>query len=229
MASFSQIDRSLASAVSDLHDYLWAGKKLPEARLLERLERGAKDLDRFVGARGAIASGIRPLLQDFRKHPTGPDLFTFCEAVCDLSAAVEYGVRDPKAAVTRASNLAVSLAIGLASAADRFDLVEEFEGGTTDFSEFTSRLADVLEEKGVLRAGEFRRAVNGPFDINALWDAQATKDAQRIGAIASAASAGLACVLYVDALRALGRYREAPYAKLVPATRRILERLGGHA
>lgn len=228
MTSFAVVDRALSSAVSDLHDYLWAGKRLEEKALLRRLERSAMDLDQYVQARGAIASAVRPLLRRFQKYPTGPDLFTFLDAVVNLSAAVEYFRRRPKLSAARASALAVSLSIGIASAADRFDLVEAFEGGKTDFSEFTSGLADVLEEKGVLRAGEFRRAVNEPFDVNALWDARAPKDAQRISALASTASVALACVLYVDALRALGRYRPIPFAKLTPATRRILDRLGGH-
>lgn len=225
MVSFAVLDRTLSSAISDLHDYLWAGKRLEEKALLGRLERGAADLDLAVGARGAIASAVRPLVRDFRKYPTGPDLFTFLDAATNLSAAVEYFRRRPKLSAARASSLAVSLSIGLAAAADRFDLVETFEGGKTDFSEFTSRLADVLEEKGVLRAGEFRRAVNEPFDVNALWDPRASKDAQRIAALASTTSVAFACVLYVDALRALGRYRPVPFAKLTPAARRILDRL----
>ncbi len=228
MASFAVIDRALSSGISELHNHLWAGKRLDEKALLGRLERRAADLDHYFHARGAIASAVRPLLHAFRKYPTGTDLYTFLNSVMNLSAAVEYSKRKPKLAAARASDLAVSLSIGLASAADRFDLVEAFEGGKTDFSEFTSRLADVLEEKGVLRAGEFRRAVNEPFDVYALWDARASKDAERIAAFASTSSVALACVLYVDALRALGRYRPIPFAKLIPATRRILDRLGGH-
>ena len=34
MASFAVVDRALSSAVSDLHDYLWAGKRLEEKALL---------------------------------------------------------------------------------------------------------------------------------------------------------------------------------------------------
>lgn len=228
MASFARIDRALSAGVRDLHDYLWTGKKLRERALLARLGRSASALDRHVRARGSIVSAVRPLLRSFQKHPAGPDLYTFLDAVACLSAAVETWRRNPKYATARASSLAGSLSIALASASDRFDLVESFEGGQTDFGEFTSQLADVLEEKGVLRAGEFRRAVNQPFDVNALWDRKAPKDVQRIAAVAATASAALACVLYVDAIHSLGRYRPVPFAKLVPATERILQRLGGH-
>ncbi len=228
MPSFARIDSALSSGVSDLHDYLWTGKKLDETKLLRRLERGATEADRFFHARGAITSAVRPVVRSFQKYPMGPDLYTFLDAIVCLGAAVQSWKRNPKYAATRSSSLAVSLSIGLASTADRFELVETFEGGKTDFGEFTSALADVLEEKGVLRAGEFRRAVNEPFDVNALWDGEAPNDAQRIAALAATASVALACVLYVDALRALGRYRPQPFAKLVPAVRRILDRLGGH-
>ncbi len=228
MLSFAAIDRALSSGVSDLHDYLWAGKKFQEKALLARLGHAASDLDRYVRARGAITSAVRPLLRSFVKYPTGPDLFTFLDAVECVSAAVESCRTRPKHAAARAGSLAGSLSIGIASAADRFDLVEAFEGGKTDFGEFTSQLADVLEEKGVLRAGEFRRAVNQAFDVNALWDANASKDVQRIAAVAATGSVALACVLYVDAIRSLGKYRPVPFGKLAPAVQRILDRRGGH-
>ncbi len=226
MASFAALDRSLSSDVSQLHDYLWAGKKLSERDLLVRIERDAERLERHVRARGAITSAVRPLVRPFSRIPSGPDLYTFLHAVAGMSAAVEARRTRPKTAVARASGVAVSMSIGVASAADRFDLVEEFEGGRADFAQFTSRLADVLEEKGALRAGEFRRAVNQSFDLNALWDPRAPRDAQQVVALAAVASAGLACALYVDGIRSLGRYRAVPFAKLVPAVRRILDRLG---
>ncbi len=228
MASFAALDRSLSADVGQLHDYLWAGKKLSERDLLQRIERDATRLDRHVRARGAITSAVRPLLRPFAKVPMGPDLYTFLDAVASVSAAVEARRRRPKAAAARASALAVSLSIGLASAANRFDLVESFEGGRTDFGEFTSSLADVLQEKGAFRAGEFRRAVNQSFDLNALWDPHAPRDVQQISALAAITSVGLACVLYVDGIRSMGRYRPVPFAKLVPAVHRILDGLGHH-
>jgi len=228
MTSFAAVDRKLTGAIDDLHNYLWAGKKLDERRLLEDLESGAAALDHHVRARGAIAGGIRPLVRAFRRTTTGADLFAFAEATADLAGAVELTNRKPQEAAKRASRLAASLCIHLASAADRFDLVETFESGRTDFAAFTSSLADVLEERGVLRAGEFRRAVNTAFDMNALWDADAAADRQRIAVLTSVTSAGFACCLLVEALKSLGRYREIPYGKLEPAARRILDRLGGH-
>lgn len=228
MAAFPRIDRSLAAAVGDLHDYLWTGKKLDDRKLLARLESAAVALDRHVRARGAIAGGVRPLVRHFNRTTMGADLFTFLETASDLSAAVELSRRNPKQAAKRASGLAVSLSIHLAASVDRFDLVEAFESGKTDFAAFTSALADVLEGRGVLRAGEFRRAVNTAFDVNALWDPNDARELQRIAVLASIGSVGFAAGLLVDALRNLGLYREVPYGKLVPAVDRILGRLGGH-
>lgn len=228
MSSFAAIDGRLSAAVDALHDYVWARARISEPRLLARLDRGARALDRSMGLRGMLVAGARPLLRRFRRETTGADLFMFLKAASDLSAAVRWSRSNPRQAAKRASELAVSLAIHLASASGRSDLVESFEAGTKDFGAFSSQLADVLEQRGALRAGEFRRAVNGAFDVRALWDQKASGDARVIAATASAVFAGYACVLFVDALKALGKYRRTPYARLVPVTRRLVARLGGH-
>lgn len=228
MASFASIDRRLSSAVDGLHDVLWSGSRLNRPRLLARLDRAARALDERMGLHGALAAGARPLVRRFDKERNGADLYTFLKTASDLSAAVTWSRSSPRQAARRASELAVSLSIHLASAAGRFDLVRSFEAGTTDFGAFSSRLADVLEEKGAPRAGEFRRAVNGAFDVRALWNEKASGDARVVAATAATAFAGYACILFVDALKAVGTYRRVPYARLVPVTRRLLAHLGGH-
>lgn len=228
MSSFAAIDARVSRAVDALHDYLWARTRISEPRLLTRLDRGARALDRIMGLRGALAGGARPMLRRFRKERNGPDLYAFLKAASDLSAAVRWSRSKPREGAKRASELAVSLSIHLASVAGRSDLVESFEAGTTDFGAFSSRLADVLEQKGALRAGEFRRAVNGAFDVRALWDPKAHGDAHVVAATAAAVFAGYACVLFVEALQALGQYRRTPYARMIPVTRRLLAHLGGH-
>ena len=44
---------------------------------------------------------------------------------------------------------------------------------------------------------------------------------------AAVVAAGFACVVFVDALRALGRYRDLPYGRLVPVVAAVLGKLGG--
>lgn len=228
MASYRAAEERFLVAISDLHDYLWGGARPDETKLLARLQRGARDLDRHHGTNGRAERAIRPLTHHFRKVTHGADLFAFLQAIARLSFAADRVRRKPREAAKAASELAVSLSIHLASAAGRRDLTEAFESGQSDFAEYSSKLADALEERGVLRAGEFRRATNQAFDLHALWDGRATTEAKRVMGAASVASAGLACVLFVDALRALGRYRETPYAHLVPVAETILHGLGGH-
>ena len=228
MPSFPALDRSLRRAVRDLHDVLWTGKTMDETVLVARLERGVRDLDGWAGARGRIASGVRPLLHPFRPRPSGGDLFTYLDTVSNLAAAAAYVRTKPRESARRASDLAVSLSIGLASAADSFHLVEVFESGGTDFGAFADGLAGVLEQKGAIRAKEFRRATEEAFDLHALWDERAPRDAQQVTALACVGCAALSAQLFAEGLKALGRYRNVPYDRLVPSVRRILDRLGRH-
>ena len=228
MVSYAAAEQRMLDAVSDLHDYLWAGGRVDEGKLRSRLERGVRDLDAHLRSRGRLLRSVRPLTRRFRKGSRGADLYTFLHAVSHLSFAADRVTRRPREAAKAASELVVSLCIHLASASDRLDLVESFEAGRTDFAEFSSKLADALEERGVLRAGELRRAANQAFDVRALWDGHASADAKRIMAAASVASAGFACVLFADALRSIGRYRKTPYAQMVPIVSTILRRAGGH-
>jgi hypothetical protein len=227
--SFGPIDRSLRRAVKDLHDFLWTGKTFEEAGLVRRLERSARDVDAYLGARGRISRGVRPLLRPFKKYPSGPELYTFLDTVSNLSAAVELARRSPRESANRAKELVVSLSIGLASHADSFHLVDAFESGKTDFDAFASDLAKVLEGRGMVRAREFRRLTEETFDLQALWDNGWSRDVQRTAAVASIGCAGLAAVLYVEALKALGKYREVPYRELGPVVQTILNRIGGQA
>lgn len=228
MASYVASERRMASAIKDLHDYLWSGARTKEDDLLRRLLRGARDLDGHLGTRGRIVRAVRPMTRRFRKASRGPDLFTFLQAVAGLAYAADRVRRQPKEAAKAASELAVSLSVHLASAAGALDLVDRFESGRHDFGEFSARLQDALEGRGVLRAAEFGRAANLAFDVHALWNGKLPARTKRILATASVSAAGLACVVFVDALRSLGRYRETPYAKLVPVAATILEGLGGH-
>jgi len=228
MASFAALDRSLSSAVSDLHDHLWHAPKKDERGLLRRLEAGAVALDRHLGTRGLVAGAVRPIVRDFRSYPGGKDLFEFLHTVSQLAAAVEFQPRKPKAAAKRASEVVSSLAIGLAAASDHFVFVEEFESGKASFLQFTTRLADALEQQGVVLAGEWKRTANEAWDLHAIWDERWTKDFQQVAARTAVASGGFVAALHVDALRALGHYHETPYGRLVPAVRRILTRSGAH-
>ncbi len=228
MASYAAAERKLAASLKDLHDYLWAGGRPREAELLRRLIRGARDLDRHLGTRGRVERAIRPLTRRFRKTPQGADLFTFLQAVAGLSYAADRIRRSPREASKAASELGVSLTIHLATASGADALVDRFETGREDFGEFSVRLQDVLEGRGVLRAAEFTRAANLAFDVHALWDARAPTERKRVMATTAVVAAGFACVMFVDALRALGRYRESPYGRLVPLVAAVLQDLGGH-
>ncbi len=228
MASYAASERRLAAALKDLHGYLWSGARPKEKDLLDRLLRGARDLDRHLRTTGRVERAVRPLTRDFHKNPQGSDLFTFLQAVAGLSYAADRVRRNPREAAKAASELGVSAAIALAWASGADALVEAFEAGRQDFGEFSARVQDVLESRGVLRASEFVRAVNLAFDVHALWDPRAAPEMRRVMATTGVVAAGFACVVLVEALEALGRYRESPYGRLVPVVSVILQGLGGH-
>ncbi len=227
MASYAEAERKLAASLKDLHDYLWGSGRAREAELLGRLLRGARDLDRHLGTHGRVERAVRPLTRRFHKVPQGADLFTFLQAVAGLSYAADRVRRKPREAAKAASELGVSLSIHLAASSGADSLVDAFEAGRQDFDEFGARLEDALESRGVLKAGEFTRAATLAFDVHALWDARASKETKRVMATAGVVAAGFACVVFVDALRSLGRYRDSPYARLVPLVAAILQDLGG--
>ena len=227
MPSYAVAERRLASAIDDLRNYLWAGARPDERDLARRLMQGARALDRHHGTRGRVERAIRPMTRRFRRGSQGADLWTFLQAVAGLSYAADRVHRRPKEAAKAASGLTVSLSLRLGSAAGARELVDAFESGRDDFGEFIVRLQEALEARGVLRAAEFGRAANLAFDIHALWSGKASPHAKRVLATASVASAGFACVVFLAALRALGRYRETPYAFMIPAVAAVLEGLGG--
>ena len=227
MPAYAASERRLAAAIQELHDYLWSGARPEEKELLARLASGARDLDAHLGTRGRIERTVRAVTRAFRKSTQGPDLFAFLRAVAGLAYAADRVRRRPKEAAKAASELAVSLSIHLADASGAPDLVDRFELGRQDFGEFSARLQDHLEDRGVLRAVEFRGAANLAFDIHALWDRKAPAVERRVVAHAAVVAAGFACVVFVDALRALGRYRDLPYGRLVPVVAAVLGKLGG--
>ena len=216
------------ATVGLLHDHLWGGRRQDEGQLLRRILRDTDALDRRIGARGSLRAGVRPLIREFGDAEVAEDLYTFLAVAAELDAAVAAARRSPRRAAKLASRLAVSLCIHLASVADRFDLVREFEAGSVDFGTFTDRLEDALEDRGVVRAGDFCRAAEMAFDANALWDERADPDVKRVAAWSAVVSAALAACLLVDALRPLGRCRDPPYGRLSPLVARILVRMGGH-
>ena len=227
MPSYASSERDLATALRDLHAYVWTGARRDEAELLARLLRGARSLDRHIGMRGGVERAVRPIARTFRRFPQGADLFTYLQAVAGLSYAADRVHRRPGEAATAASELVVSLSLRLASVSSADDLAEEFESGRRGFAGFIARLGKRLEVRGVLRAAEFARVADLTFDIRALWNRKSPLAARRIMAEASVAAAGFACMVFVEALRALGRYREIPYGRLIPAVAAILGGLGG--
>lgn len=228
MDSYAASERRLAAALKDLHDYLWGGARPREKELLDGLLRGARDLDRHLKTGGRVERAVRPLTRNFHKSPQGGDLFTFLHAVAGLSYAADRVRRNPREAAKAASELGVSAAIILAWASGSDALVEAFEGGRQDFGEFSARVQDALESRGVLRASEFTRAVNLAFDVHALWDRRASPETRRVMATTGVVAAGFAFVVLVEALGALGRYRVYPYGRLVPLVSVILQQLGRH-
>lgn len=228
MGSADVLERKVVKPAHDLHDFLWAGAKHDEAALLARLEGAAKALDVHLKAR-LVLKAVRPLLRAFEPRAAGADLFTFLWSLGNLAVASEARRRNPKEALGRATDVVVSNSIHLAAAVGRFDLVEMFEGGKADFDGFQGSLAQILEDRGVLPAEEMRSLATTLYDRNATWREDRPLEFQTVAATVGMGEAILHTALLVDALRAIGRYKDAPYGQLVPALRRILDRGGAHA
>ncbi len=226
MASFASLDKRLSRDVGLIHDYLWQGWKGDPGKLRADLRREARELDAFLGVRGKLRRPANALLDKFdAKH--GPSLYEFLYDTYNLTAATEHVRKgDYKGAAEHAAWAVESMSIGVCSAANRFDIVEKWgHGGETDYEQYTSAIADMLQGKGVARAGEYKRMLLVARTFGKQWDRGASKERQAVAAraaIAAAAWCGLTTSSIHGALRASRGFPQTDYAAVIT---RIVERL----
>jgi len=208
MTSFAALDKRMMRDVNQIHDFLWyPGWKGDGDALLGNLARESRDLDAFLQAGGKLRRHAERLV---RKTATDKDRFgaVLYELLYDaynLTAATEHvRKRDPKGAAEHIAWVVESDSIGTCVALDAFPLVEEWEGGKIGFETYASRLADLVQAKGVAQAGQYKRMLLVARTFGREWDASVPRGQQDLAARAAVDAAAWCAVasrqIRVDAL-----------------------------
>ncbi|MDX1534826.1 MAG: hypothetical protein R3291_04330, partial [Thermoplasmata archaeon] len=91
MGVFTSLEKQMGHDVHELHNFLWTpGWNGDEGELKERLERGATELDAFLGAEGTLAANAKALTRDWGRGPSGEMLFELLDHTYKLTAASEF-------------------------------------------------------------------------------------------------------------------------------------------
>jgi hypothetical protein len=216
--------------VNRFHDFLWhPDAKVDGEKLLADLQREARELDAFLVAGGKIRRHAAAFAEATRKDKDrhGPDLFELLHDTYNLTAATEHvRKKDYKRAAEHVARIVESDSIGTCAALDSFNLVNEWEGGTISFETYAGRLADLLEGKGVVEAGQYKRMMVAARTFGNEWDAGVPREQQLLAARAAVEAAAW-CTVATRAIRgaATGRPSPVPAKDYSAVIRRIVARL----
>lgn len=230
MGSFATVDKRMMRDVDRFHDFLWVpGKKMDGETLLANLEREARELDAFLRAGGKLRRHATTMVAATRedKDRHGATLYELLHDVYHLTAATEHvRTRDYKGAAEHVAWVVESDSIGICSAIGSFPLVHEWEGGNIDFETYAGRLADLLQGKGVARAGQYKRAMLVARTFGKDWDGAASREQQLLAARAAIEAAAW-CTVATRTIRetATGKRSGIPTADYSEIVRRIVSRL----
>lgn len=200
---FSTLDKRINRDTETLHDFLWHGRKENESSLAANLLKDARDADSFLRLGGRLLRNGKPLAAGLQDSGNGESLFELLGHSWALGAGIVLAAKkNYRGAATRAKNAISSASIGVCANAGCFEFVEEWEAGKTDFETYTKKLADFLEPKGVLYAGQFKRMLDAVHDVGMNWNAVASKSEQALAARASIQAAAW-CLLASVSIREL--------------------------
>ena len=187
MAGFQALDKRLSTDEQALHDVLWGESKADVAKLRSNLQRDFRALDMFLGAGGKLRRMGAALDKAWGDAGAGESLFELLGHTYNFTAATDHLVRrrDPKGAGEHVAGAVESVSIGVCSNAGCFEFVQEWEGGKTDFETYAGKLADHLQGKGVLRAGDFKRHLVAARNFGRTFDNSVSKAEQISGARAA--------------------------------------------
>src|SRR2546426_8645328 len=224
MPAFGALDKRLSRHTDALHDLLWQEKKAGESKLRADIQKDLRDLDAFLGAGGTLRKAAASLDRAWEEPGAGESLFELINHTYNLTAATDHlgRRRDPKGAGEHVADAVESVSIGVCSNAGCFELVQEWEGGKTDFETYAGKLADHLQRKGVARAGDFKRHLVAARNFGKAFDAKASKAEQTLGARAAIAN-GLWVTLASTSIR---RAIAAPPKFSLTEFAVVLERIG---
>lgn len=227
MRAFTSLDKRLSRDSDALHDFLWQGKKAGEVKLRANLQKDLRDLDAFVGAGGKLRRAATALDRAWGNPGAGESLFELVNHTYNLTAATEHLLRrrDPKGAGEHVADAVESVSIGVCSNLGRFELVEEWESGKTDFETYAGKLADQLQAKGVSRAGEFKRHLVAARNFGKSFDSTAPTAEQTLGARAAIANGLWVTLASVSIRTALGSSPGFSYEDFASVLAKISDRL----
>jgi len=229
MRSFASLDTRLRRDTKALHNALWREGKGDLERLLADLVRDARDLDAFLGAGGRLrrnAAALAGRAANRGMHGAGESLFELLSHAYDLTAATEHVRKeDYPGAGDHLQDAVGSVTIGVCANAGCFPLVGAWERGATDFETYTGKLADVLERKGVARAGEWKRLVNAGYHLKRSLRGTMPKPERDLLARAAILSACWAALASVSIRRSLRSPPEFSYGDFAAVLGKIAARL----
>jgi len=189
MASFASLDKRMGKDVNQIHDWLWnPGWKGDAERLLADLAREARELDAYLGVHGKLRRHVEALIKAAQgdRERYGGTLYELLYNLYNLTAATErWRRKDYKAAGEHVAQVVESDSIGTCASLDSFPLVEEWESGKIDFETYASRLADLLQGKGIATAGQYKRVMLAARTFGKEWDGSAPKAQQALAARAA--------------------------------------------
>lgn len=230
MAGFASLDKRMMRDVNRIHDFLWVPgwTGLGEA-LLANLEREGRELDEFLDAGGRLGKHARALVAGTRKDKErhGSPLYELLYDTYNLTAATEHvRKRDFKGAAEHASWVVESDSIGTCVALNAFPLVEEWEGGKIEFEVYASRLADLLQGKGVPGVGQYKRMLLSARTFGKEWSAKASEGQHVLaGRTAIEVAAWVSVASRSARSAAVGRAPQVPIRDYAAIVEKIVSRL----
>jgi hypothetical protein len=227
MPTFGALDKRLSKHTDALHDSLWQGKKAGESKLRKDILKDLRDLDAFLGAAGKLRKAATVLDRTWGEPGAGESLFELINHTYNLTAATDHlgRRRDPKGAGEHVADAVESVSIGVCSNAGCFELVQEWEGGKTDFETYAGKLADHLQRKGVARAGDFKRHLVAARNFGRTFDATALVPEQRLGARAAISNGLWATLVSVSIRKRMGSPPRFSYEDFASVLERIARRI----
>ncbi|HKZ24120.1 MAG TPA: hypothetical protein VJ224_06935 [Thermoplasmata archaeon] len=226
MAGFKALDKRLSRDEKVLHDVLWHASKAEPGKLRADIQKDMKDLDAFLRVGGRLRRAAFALDNAWGDPGAGESLFELLGHTYYLTAATErLRKKDYKGAGEHVATAVESVSIGVCANAGCFEIVQEWEGGKTDFEEYAGKLADFLQEKGVSRAGEFKRHLIAARDFGRSFDETATKAEQALGARAAIANGLWVNLASIPIRKSLGSPPRFPYDDYAVVLERIASRV----
>lgn len=226
MAAFASLDKRMRKDLEALHDHLWAGSKAGGDRLRPALLRDAHDLDAFLAARGKLQRSAERLVKSWDDDAAGASLFEILHDAYHLTAATEHvRKQDYKGAGEHVAWAVESTSIGLCSSLGAFHIVDAWEHRGGDFEAYASSIADLLESKGVARAGEFKRHLLAARMFGKDFDASAPPQVQSLGARMALLEAAWLGATGLAVRASLGRPPAFPAPDYAAVLERIVSRV----